>query len=65
MVIMTIIAWINVLKNLDFTDIDAIPALGANIAASIITILYGLILIAAVFEPIVIILKKRGGKERK
>jgi flagellar motor component MotA len=65
MVITVLVCWINILMGLDFADADIINVLGINIAASLITVFYGLILIAAVFEPIVIILKKRGEKERK
>ena len=63
-VIMMLISLVNVLFALDFTSPYAIHAIGVNIAAALTTPLHGLILIAAVFEPIVVILKKRGAKEK-
>ena len=61
----TMISFLNMLMNLNFDDPYAIQNLGANIAAALVSIAYGLVLIAAVFEPIVIILKKRSDKDRE
>jgi len=60
-----LISLVNLLFNMDFTDPHAISCLGVNIAASLILLLYGLLLIAAVFEPVVFILKKRRDTDRK
>ena len=65
MLIAFLICFILLLMGLDFDDPKAIGRIGYYVCAAIITPIYGLILIAAVFEPIVIILKKRGDKERK
>lgn len=37
---------------------------GDNIAALVLSLLYGLTIIAAIFEPVVYILKKRQGKDK-
>ena len=58
----TLISLINMLMNLDFADEGGIAALGINLAASLLTPVLGLILVAAFFEPAVYILKKRQGK---
>ena len=57
--IMVLICFVNILMNIDFSYPDAIYGLGINIAASLISLVYAFVLIAAVFEPIVFILKKR------
>ena len=56
-----LICFLNILYNLDFSDAGGISSLGINIAASFITLVYGLFLIAFVFEPAVFILKQRRG----
>ena len=48
----TVIGLINMLKSLDFTDPDAMNNLGANMAAALITTLYGSLLANIVFLPI-------------
>jgi len=63
--LMVLICIINMLMNIDFNDPAVIPHIGTNVAASLVSMVYGVILIAAVFEPIVFILKKRQDKERK
>ena len=50
---------LNILMNLDFITPDAINRLGRNIAAALVTMFYGLVLIVGVFEPIVFNLKKQ------
>jgi len=58
-----LICLVNMLMRLDFSDSAAIYNLGANIAASLILLVYGVFLIAAVFEPVVFNLKKRYEKK--
>ena len=62
-----IICLVNVLFALDFNDPIAINVIGPNIAAALITPLYGLVLIAVLFGPIVFILNKKfnGRKQNK
>jgi flagellar motor component MotA len=55
-----LICLVNVLFNLDVFHPGSVRALGINIAAAMISLIYGLLLIVAVFEPVVFILKKRG-----
>jgi len=59
--ISVLISFVNLLMNLDFSYHHpwGVTILGINMAASMISLIYGLLLIAAVFEPIVFILKKR------
>ena len=65
-VIMTLISLVNMLFSMDFADSNAIYCIGINIAASLISMLYAMILIVGIFEPVVFILKKRQAtKERK
>ena len=64
MVISVFISWTNMLFNLNFADAGGLAMIGLNLAAALITPLQGLILIAAVFEPMVFILKRRSAKER-
>ena len=58
-----LICLVNMLMCLDFSDPLAIYHLGANIAAALILLVYGVFLIAAVFEPVVFNLKKRYDKK--
>ena len=53
----------NILMRLDYLDPAAINNLGINIAVSLIVLVYGVLLIAAVFEPVVFNLKKRHDKK--
>jgi len=64
-IIMFLASSIVMLMGLDFDAPKAVYYFGVAVAAGLVVPLYGLILIAAVFEPIVIILKKRGDKDRK
>jgi len=64
-VIHTLVFIIVMALGIDWQEPETIGRIGGSIAAATIMPLYGLILIAAVFEPIVIILKKRGDKDRK
>lgn len=57
--LITLICLVNMLYALDFTNPNALNSIGSNIAASLISLTYGLILVMAVFEPAVFILKKR------
>ncbi|MCL2580763.1 MAG: MotA/TolQ/ExbB proton channel family protein [Oscillospiraceae bacterium] len=61
----TLISLINMLMNLDFADEGGIAALSINLAASLLTVFYSMVLIAAVFEPIVFVLKKRSAKRER
>ena len=54
-----IICLLNILFSLDMTDPNAINTIGSNIAAGLTTPMYGLTLIAALFEPAFFVLKKR------
>ena len=55
-----LISLCNLLFNLNFyQNPGLISTIGVNIAAALITPFWGIILIAAVFEPLVFILKKR------
>ena len=66
MTIHILVSLIMMLTNIDFGEPESIYRIGSrNISAILVTPLYGLIFIAAIFEPIVIILKKRGDKDRK
>ena len=53
-----LVCLVNILFNLDMADPNAINIIGPNIAAGLITPMYGLTLIAALFEPMVFNLKK-------
>ena len=57
-----LICFVNMLMNLDFSDAGGVSHLGINMSASFITLIYGLFLIAFVFEPVVFILKNRRTK---
>ena len=59
--IMVLISLINMLFGLDFEDPQAISKIGVNAAYALVFLFQGLTLIAAVFEPVVFILKKRQG----
>ena len=59
-----LICFVNMLMNLDFSDARGVSHLGINMSASFITLIYGLFLIAFVFEPAAYILKKRRGTQR-
>ena len=59
--LLVLIPLINMLMGLDFADAGGARALAINLAATMMTPLYGLFLIAGVFEPAVFILKKRKG----
>ena len=65
MVIMTLIGLLLILYNIDFADPNMVTMIGSNIAIMLVLPVYGIILIAGVFEPVVFILKKRYDKERK
>ena len=54
-----LVCLVNILYNLNISDPYAINLIGPNIAAGLITPLYGLTLIAGLFEPVVFNLKKR------
>jgi len=56
--IMTLIPIMNMLYGLDFSGENATHHMAVNIAVSMVTLLYSLLLIIFVFEPIVYILKK-------
>ena len=58
-----LICLMNMLMNLDFESSAARYILGVNIASSLVLLVYGVILIAAVFEPVVFNLKKRYDKK--
>ena len=58
-----LVCWVNILMRLDFSDPAAIYNLGINIATTLIFLVYGTLLIAAVFEPVVFNLKKRYDKK--
>lgn len=61
-VIGILIGFINILINLNFEDAGGIAALGISIAYSLIPLLYGLLFVIALFEPMIFILKKRLSK---
>ena len=63
--IMVCISWISILMGLDFSDSNAIHMMFVNIAASLVPMFYAVILIFAVFEPTVFVLKKRHEPRRK
>jgi len=48
----TVISLVNMLMGLDFTNADAISALGANMSAALITTFYGSVLANVIFLPI-------------
>ena len=58
-----LISLMNMLMGLDFSEPNAINMMGSNIAAALVVMLYGLLLIVAVFEPVVFNLKKRQAKK--
>ena len=60
-----LVSLMNILMSLDFSHPEIRYIIGNNVAASLIVMLYGLFLIAAVFEPVVFNLKKRRDTERK
>ena len=60
-----LISLINILYNLDFSQHGSIRWLPINIAASLLGLVYGLFLVAAFFEPVVFILKRRQAKGRE
>lgn len=53
------ISFLLILAEMDFSEVSYISKLAQNLAVSFITPLYALLLIVAVFEPVVFILKKR------
>ena len=55
----------NVLYGLDLGNPDVIHILGINAASALLSLVHGLFIIAAVFEPVVFNLKKRRDADRK
>ena len=60
-----LICMINMLMGIDFSYPEIRNELAGNIAANLVLPLYALILIAAIFEPVVFNLKKRRDTTRK
>jgi len=54
-----LISLVNALVGLDYYSPESVYFLGTNIASALTTPLYGLIMIAAIFEPVGFILKKQ------
>lgn len=57
--ISTLIGFLFILGEMDFEDVAIASKIARNIYVSLISPLYALLLIVAVFEPVVFILKKR------
>ena len=60
-----LISLINMLLGMDYSYPDIQDAIARNIGAALVIFVYGLFLIAAIFEPAVFNLKKRRDTERK